>query len=113
MCVKKRSVLEHRRGRIQCCYRRGLWYHPRSFLLDTHKVLEGNMKADIHPRYEDITARCSCGNEIKTRSTLTQDITIDVCSRCHPFFTGKQKIVDSGGRVDRFNKRFAGRSLKK
>ncbi|MEK9577368.1 MAG: 50S ribosomal protein L31, partial [Halieaceae bacterium] len=54
------------------------------------------MKADIHPRYEDITARCSCGNEIKTRSTLAQDITIDVCSRCHPFFTGKQKIVDSG-----------------
>ena len=71
------------------------------------------MKADIHPRYEEITARCSCGNEIKTRSTLLQDITIDVCSRCHPFFTGKQKIVDSGGRVDRFNKRFAGRSLKK
>ena len=58
------------------------------------------MKADIHPRYEDITARCSCGNEIKTRSTLSKDITIDVCSRCHPFFTGKQKIVDSGGRVD-------------
>ena len=71
------------------------------------------MKADIHPRYEDITARCSCGNEIKTRSTLSKDITIDVCSRCHPFFTGKQKIVDSGGRVDRFNKRFAGRGLKK
>ena len=71
------------------------------------------MKAEIHPKYEVITARCSCGNEIKTRSTLAQDITIDVCSRCHPFFTGKQKIVDSGGRVDRFNKRFAGRSLKK
>jgi large subunit ribosomal protein L31 len=67
----------------------------------TRKV-EGNMKADIHPRYEEITARCSCGNEIKTRSTLAQDITVDVCSRCHPFFTGKQKIVDSGGRVDRF-----------
>ncbi len=71
------------------------------------------MKADIHPRYEEITARCSCGNEIKTRSTLAQYITIDVCSRCHPFFTGKQKIVDSGGRVDRFNKRFAGRGVKK
>ena len=78
----------------------------------TRKV-EGNIKADIHPRYEEITARCSCGNEIKTRSTLAQDITVDVCSRCHPFFTGKQKIVDSGGRVDRFNKRFAGRSLRK
>ena len=83
------------------------------FLTEARKMLEGNMKADIHPRYEEITARCSCGNEIKTRSTLSQDITIDVCSRCHPFFTGKQKIVDSGGRVDRFNKRFAGHSLKK
>ena len=71
------------------------------------------MKADIHPRYEEITARCSCGHDIKTRSTLGHDITIDVCSRCHPFFTGKQKIVDSGGRVDRFNKRFAGRGVKK
>jgi len=71
------------------------------------------MKADIHPRYEEITARCSCGNEIKTRSTVCEDILLDVCSQCHPFFTGKQKIVDTGGRVDRFNKRFAGRSLKK
>jgi len=69
--------------------------------------------ADIHPRYEEITARCSCGNEIKTRSTVCEDILLDVCSQCHPFFTGKQKILDTGGRVDRFNKRFAGRSLKK
>ena len=71
------------------------------------------MKAEIHPKYEEITARCSCGNEIKTRSTTCEDISLDVCSQCHPFFTGKQKIVDTGGRVDRFNKRFAGRSLKK
>ncbi len=71
------------------------------------------MKADTHPRYEEITARCSCGNEIKTRSTVCDDILLDVCSQCHPFFTGKQKILDTGGRVDRFNKRFAGRSLKK
>ena len=71
------------------------------------------MKADIHPQYSDITARCSCGNEIKTRSTLGEDISLDVCSQCHPFYTGKQKIVDTGGRVDRFNKRFGGRSLKK
>jgi large subunit ribosomal protein L31 len=74
---------------------------------------EVNMQAEIHPRYEEVTARCSCGNEIKTRSTLCEDITIDVCSQCHPFFTGKQKIVDTGGRVDRFKKRFSGRSLKK
>lgn len=71
------------------------------------------MKAEIHPRYEDITARCSCGNEINTRSTLCKDMQVDVCSQCHPFYTGKQKMVDSGGRVDRFNKRFASRSLKK
>lgn len=73
---------------------------------------EVGMKADIHPQYGDITAKCSCGNEIKTRSTLSADISLDVCSQCHPFYTGKQKIVDTGGRVDRFNKRFGGRSLK-
>lgn len=68
------------------------------------------MKADIHPRYEAVKATCSCGNVIHTRSTLGQDFSIDVCSQCHPFFTGKQKIVDSGGRVDRFKKRFGSRS---
>ncbi|KGE04005.1 50S ribosomal protein L31 [Pseudohaliea rubra] len=67
------------------------------------------MKNDIHPKYEAVTATCSCGNIITTRSTLGQDFHIDVCSQCHPFFTGKQKIVDSGGRVDRFKKRFGNR----
>lgn len=67
------------------------------------------MQADIHPRYEAITATCSCGNKIETRSTLGENISLDVCSNCHPFFTGKQKIVDSGGRVDRFKKRFGSR----
>ncbi|MDP5053814.1 MAG: 50S ribosomal protein L31 [Congregibacter sp.] len=67
------------------------------------------MKAEIHPRYEDVKASCSCGNIVQTRSTLGQDFNIDVCSNCHPFFTGKQKIVDSGGRVDRFKKRFGAR----
>ena len=67
------------------------------------------MKADIHPKYETVTATCSCGNQIVTRSTLCEDLHIDVCSQCHPFFTGKQKIVDSGGRVDRFKKRFGSR----
>jgi len=67
------------------------------------------MKADTHPRYETVTATCSCGNKIVTRSTLGEDFSIDVCSQCHPFFTGKQKIVDSGGRVDRFKKRFGTR----
>ena len=67
------------------------------------------MQTELHPEYVDIKASCSCGNVIQTRSTLCKDIHIDVCSQCHPFFTGKQKIVDSGGRVDRFNKRFGNR----
>lgn len=65
------------------------------------------MKADIHPKYEEIEATCSCGNVIKTRSTLCKGIHLDVCSECHPFYTGKQKVVDTGGRIDRFNQRFA------
>ncbi len=72
------------------------------------------MKADIHPRYEEITATCSCGNVIKTRSTLTKNIHLDVCGKCHPFYTGQQKIVDTGGRIDKFKQRFGVRgSLKK
>lgn len=67
------------------------------------------MQADIHPVYADVAATCSCGNVVKTRSTLTADIHIDVCSECHPFYTGTQKIVDTGGRIDRFNKRFGSR----
>ena len=64
------------------------------------------MKADIHPQYGEITATCTCGNVIKTRSTLCKDIHVDVCSACHPFYTGQQKVVDTGGRIDKFKKRF-------
>ena len=64
------------------------------------------MKEGIHPNYVAIKATCSCGNVIETRSTVGKDINLDVCSSCHPFYTGKQKMVDSGGRVDKFNKRF-------
>ncbi|QPG05966.1 50S ribosomal protein L31 [Salinimonas marina] len=64
------------------------------------------MKQDIHPKYAEITASCSCGNEIKVRSTVGKDLNLDVCSNCHPFYTGKQRNVDTGGRVDRFKKRF-------
>ena len=71
------------------------------------------MQADIHPKYEEVTATCSCGNTIKPRSTVGHDFHLDVCSQCHPFFTGKQKIVDSGGRVDRFKKRFGSRGTSK
>ncbi|MGB1109288.1 MAG: 50S ribosomal protein L31 [Gammaproteobacteria bacterium] len=64
------------------------------------------MKADIHPAYDVVTVTCSCGNSFETRSTMGKDISVEVCSQCHPFFTGTQKIVDTGGRVDRFKKRF-------
>ncbi|PAV24971.1 LSU ribosomal protein L31P [Tamilnaduibacter salinus] len=67
------------------------------------------MKSGLHPEYSDITATCSCGNEIKTRSTIGKDIQLDVCSQCHPFYTGKQKVMDTAGRIDRFQKRFGGR----
>ncbi|WP_111498222.1 MULTISPECIES: 50S ribosomal protein L31 [Marinobacter] len=70
------------------------------------------MREGIHPKYEDITATCSCGNVIKTRSTIGRDMQLDVCSQCHPFFTGKQKVMDTAGRIDRFQKRFGGRIKK-
>ena len=65
------------------------------------------MKEGIHPAYKDVEVRCACGNTFTTRSTLGQDLQIEVCSNCHPFYTGKQKIVDSGGRVDRFRRKYA------
>ena len=64
------------------------------------------MKPDIHPNYDEIKITCSCGNEFTTRSTLTGELHVEVCSSCHPFYTGKQKILDSGGRVDRFRRRY-------
>ena len=63
------------------------------------------MKQGIHPEYQTATVKCACGNEFETRSTKS-DLRVDICSKCHPFFTGKQKLVDTGGRVDRFNRRF-------
>ena len=66
------------------------------------------MKAGIHPNYKDVAVTCSCGNKFVTKSAMSKtDFSIEVCSECHPFYTGKQKLVDTGGRVDRFNKRFA------
>ena len=64
------------------------------------------MKAEIHPTYTDTKVTCSCGNEFTTRSTIDGDLAIEVCSACHPFYTGTQKIVDSGGRVDKFRKKY-------
>lgn len=65
------------------------------------------MKAGIHPKYEEITVTCSCGNTFQTRSTSGRNLSIEVCSQCHPFYTGKQKIVDTAGRVDRFKQKFS------
>jgi large subunit ribosomal protein L31 len=68
---------------------------------------ETAMKADIHPDYHEVKVTCSCGNAFSTRSTINGDaLTVEVCSACHPFYTGQQKIMDTAGRVDKFNKRF-------
>jgi large subunit ribosomal protein L31 len=63
------------------------------------------MKKGIHPEYHEVTVVCACGNTFKTRSTK-KDLRVEICSNCHPFFTGKQKLVDSAGRVERFQKRY-------
>jgi len=65
------------------------------------------MKPDIHPNYVAINVNCSCGNTFATRSTVGRDLQIEVCSKCHPFYTGKQKVADVGGRIDKFRKRYA------
>ena len=62
------------------------------------------MKAEIHPEYTKCTVKCACGNTFETMSTKSE-LSVDICSKCHPFYTGKQKLVDAGGRVDKFNKR--------
>ena len=64
------------------------------------------MKTDIHPNYQEITTTCSCGNVLPVMSTLKDNLSLDVCAKCHPFYTGKQKILDSGGRVKKFQDRF-------
>ncbi len=64
------------------------------------------MKADIHPQYDELTVTCSCGNTFKTRSTMTKPLHVEVCSECHPFYTGTQKIVDTAGRIEKFNKKY-------
>lgn len=64
------------------------------------------MKDGIHPKYEEINVTCSCGHTFKTRSTSIKPLHIEVCSECHPFYTGKQKIVDTAGRVERFRQKY-------
>lgn len=69
------------------------------------------MKKGIHPKYVETTIVCACGNTVHTRST-TEKIHVEICSKCHPFYTGKQKLVDSAGRVERFQKRYGGKKPK-
>jgi len=64
------------------------------------------MKPNIHPEYTEVTVSCSCGESFTTGSTLGKDLHIDVCSKCHPFYTGTQKIMDTAGRVDKFNRKY-------
>lgn len=68
------------------------------------------MKSDIHPAYNEIVVTCSCGNSFKTRSTMSKALHIEVCSACHPFYTGKQKIIDTAGRVEKFNKKYGAKN---
>lgn len=70
------------------------------------------MKAKIHPEYNEITVTCSCGNSWTARSTLNKALHVEVCSACHPFYTGKQKIVDTAGRVERFKQKYAAKPAK-
>jgi large subunit ribosomal protein L31 len=70
------------------------------------------MKADLHPNYVTATVHCSCGNTFTTRSTKP-DLRVELCNECHPFYTGKQKLVDTGGRVERFERRYGARKGKK
>ena len=64
------------------------------------------MKTEIHPKYDVVKVTCVCGNAFETRSTLGRDLSVEICSACHPFFTGKQKLVDTAGRVERFRKKY-------
>ncbi len=65
------------------------------------------MKAGIHPAYHEVRVHCACGSTFTTRSTNREDIAVEICSSCHPFFTGKQKLVDTAGRVERFRRKYA------
>lgn len=65
------------------------------------------MKKGIHPKYDTVTVKCHCGNSFETRSTKTGEMTTEICSACHPFYTGTQKLLDTAGRIERFRKRYA------
>lgn len=68
------------------------------------------MQTNIHPKYENITVTCSCGHKFETRSTLCSDLHVEICAKCHPFYTGQQKMVDTAGRIEKFRKKFKKRA---
>ncbi len=70
------------------------------------------MQKNIHPKYDEIKVVCNCGNTFTTSSTLGKELHLDICSNCHPFYTGKQKMIDTAGVIDRFNKKYANRGKK-
>ena len=74
-------------------------------LFNVEKKEVTQMRDGIHPKYQQTTIKCACGNVIETGTTKS-DIRVEICSKCHPFFTGRQKLVDTGGRADRFNRRY-------
>ncbi len=86
---------------------------PRYTFRAPGREKDDTMKADIHPTYDVVSVRCTCGNTFETRSANPGELSLELCNECHPFFTGKQKLVDTGGRVERFNKRYGDRSAKK
>ena len=71
------------------------------------------MKVEIHPEYAEVTVTCACGTRLTTRSTLCSDVRVEICSACHPFYTGKQKFVDTAGRVEKFQRKYGGDYFKK
>ena len=75
---------------------------------NTNQKGNAEMKNGIHPQYEEVVIKCACGETVTTRSTKGGEMKVEICSKCHPFFTGKQKFVDAGGRVDKFKKRLQG-----
>jgi large subunit ribosomal protein L31 len=74
-------------------------------LQNCFSTLRGDVKKDVHPPYHELTITCACGATYRTRSTL-KELTVDICSACHPFFTGKQKLVDTAGRVERYRRKY-------
>ena len=81
----------------------------RAFLSET-RGQDSRMKPKIHPEYRTITVTCSCGNKWDTRSTMSRDLQVEVCSQCNPFYTGKQKLVDTAGRVEKFRQKYASKT---